>query len=154
MPELFVEISVELAAELGVLNGDPVVVATLRGAVEARALVSRRMRPLMVDGNRRIHQIALPYHWGYAGPANARGGIVNDLIAISGEPNVTIMESKALSCTVIPGKMPAGRGGARVPGEDFAAGRSRSSSIPSRCRPVIIIKGKLGSEHGQQGQPQ
>lgn len=71
-PELFVEISVELAAELGVLNGDFVIVATLRGALEARALVSRRMRPLMVDGNRRVHQIAIPYHWGYAGPKNAR----------------------------------------------------------------------------------
>ena len=137
MPELFVEMSVELAAELGVLNGDYVIVATLRGAVEARALVSRRMRPLMVDGNRRIHQVALPYHWGYAGPANVRGGIVNDLLAISGEPNVTIMESKALACTIIPGKMPPGSRGTSF-WKRFRRRAIPSWNIPSRCRPATI----------------
>ena len=81
------------------------IVATLRGAVGARAMVSRRTRPLLVAG-RIVHQVAMPFHWGYAGPV--KGGIVNDLIAISGEPNVTIMETKALSCTIMPGKMPTG----------------------------------------------
>ena len=150
-PELFVEISVELAAELGVLNGDFVVIATLRGAVEARALVSRRMRPLMLDGNRRVHQIALPYHWGYAGPS--KGGIVNDLLAISGEPNVTIMESKALSCTVVPGRLPPG-----VAGHEFLEKISPPGDPivehPEQMPPGYKYKGKLGSEHGQQGQPQ
>src|SRR5690606_15485194 len=60
-PELFVELSVELAAELGIRNGDHVAVVTLRGAVEARALVSRRIRPLRVGG-RTVHQVALPFH--------------------------------------------------------------------------------------------
>ncbi len=150
MPALFVEMSVELAAEIGVLNGDDVVIATLRGAVQAKALVSRRMRPLMVDGNRRIHQIALPYHWGYAGPS--KGGIVNDLIAISGEPNVTIMETKALACTVVPGKMPPG-----MAGHEFLQRISPPDDPivehPEQLPPDYPYKGKLASEHAQKGKP-
>ena len=110
-PELFIEMSPELAEQLGVQNSDFVVVATLRGALECRALVSRRTRPLTVADGRVVHQVAMPYHWGYAGPKGTTGGIVNDLLAISGEPNVTIMESKALVCTIIPGRMPAGVAG-------------------------------------------
>ena len=93
----------------------------------------------MLDGNRRIHQIALPYHWGYAGPENARGGIVNDLLAISGEPNVTIMESKALACTIVPGKMPPGWRDTSF----WKKSRRRtipSLNIPSRCRPATTTK--------------
>ena len=105
-PELFVEISPELADELGVDHGAWVTVATLRGAIEARAMVSRRMRPLTLDG-RTVHQVAMPFHWGPAGPN--RGDVVNDLIPLSGEPNVTIHESKALTCAVIPGRRPADR---------------------------------------------
>src|SRR5262249_21694595 len=96
-PELFVEISPELAGELRIKNRDVVTVATLRGAVEARALVSRRIRPLRLDG-KMVHQVAMPFHWGSVGPNI--GGSVNDLIAISGEPNVTIHEAKALLCTI------------------------------------------------------
>ena len=143
-PELFVEISVELAAELSVMNSDHVVIATLRGAVEARALVSRRMRPLMVDGNRRIHQVALPYHWGYAGPSKIRGDIVNDLIAISGEPNVTIMETKALTCTIIPGRMPEG-----IAGHEFLQKISPPGDPvvehPEQLPPGYRYHGKIGS---------
>ncbi len=143
-PELFVEISVELAAELGVMNGDHVVVATLRGAVEARALVSRRMRPLMLDGNRRVHQVALPYHWGYAGPSKIRGDVVNDLIAISGEPNVTIMETKALVCTIIPGRMPEG-----IAGHEFLQKISPPDDPivehPEQLPPGYDYHGKIGS---------
>ncbi len=102
-PELFAELSPELAAEIGVANGDWITVATLRGAVEARALVSRRMRPI-VAGGRTVHQVAMPFHWGPVGPN--RGDVVNDLIPISGEPNVTIHESKALACRVVAGRRP------------------------------------------------
>jgi formate dehydrogenase major subunit len=103
MPELFVEISPELAQELGVEGGDWVTLATLRGFVEARALVTRRIRPLMISG-RIIHQIALPFHWGSAGPV--RGDSANDLIPLSGEPNVGIHEGKALTCALYRGRRP------------------------------------------------
>jgi formate dehydrogenase major subunit len=96
-PELFAEISPELASEIGAVNGDHVIIATARGEIEARALVTARMPSLDVQG-RRIHQVGLPYHWG--GRGLVKGDVVNDLVAISEEPNVRIMEAKALTCSV------------------------------------------------------
>ncbi len=100
-PELFAELSPELAAELGIDHGEWLTVTTPRGSVEARALVTRRMRPLRVAG-RVVHQVAMPFHWGTSGPV--RGDIVNDLIPLSAEPNVSIHEGKALLCSVRPGR--------------------------------------------------
>jgi formate dehydrogenase major subunit len=94
-PELFAEISPELAAEAGVENGDVVRVATARGAITARALVTARVPPLTIDG-RRVHHVGLPYHWGPRGLV--KGDVVNDLVAMSEEPNVRIFESKGISC--------------------------------------------------------
>jgi formate dehydrogenase major subunit len=105
-PEMFAEISPELARELKINNGDHICIVSLRGAIEARALVSRRIRPLRVNG-KRVHQVALPYHYGTAGVV--RGSAANDLLSISGEPNVTIMEAKALTCNIVPGRLPRGR---------------------------------------------
>jgi formate dehydrogenase major subunit len=96
-PELFCEISPELAADVGVDNGGWVTVSTPRGAIDARALVTHRMRPVTVQG-KTIHQVGLPYHFG--GRGLVTGDVVNDLVAISEEPNVRIMESKALVCRV------------------------------------------------------
>jgi formate dehydrogenase major subunit len=96
-PELFAEISHELANEIGVVNGDVVSVSTARGTIEARALVTTRMPSLDIDG-KRVHQVGLPYHWGYRGLV--KGDVVNDLLAISEEPNVKIFESKGLTCDV------------------------------------------------------
>jgi formate dehydrogenase major subunit len=96
-PELFAEISPELASEVGARNGDMIVVSTPRGEVRARALVTARIRPVTIDG-RQLHQVGLPYHFG--GRGLVTGDVVNDLIAISQEPNVRIMESKALVCAV------------------------------------------------------
>jgi formate dehydrogenase major subunit len=53
-----------------------------------------------------VHQVAVPYHFGTAGLV--QGGAANDLLAISGEPNVTIMEAKALTCNIVPGRLPRG----------------------------------------------
>jgi len=72
-------------------------ISTARGSIEARALVTDRMPPLDVDGNR-VHQVGLPYHFGYRGLV--KGDIVNDLLAISEEPNVRIFESKGLTCSL------------------------------------------------------
>ncbi len=104
-PEMFAEISPELATELKIKRGDFICIVTLRGAIEARALVSRRIRPMHLNG-KVVHQIGLPYHFGSAGPV--RGGAANDLLSISGEPNVTIMEAKALTCNIVPGRLPRG----------------------------------------------
>jgi formate dehydrogenase major subunit len=105
-PEMFAELSPELAQELKIRNGDYICLLTLRGAIEALALVSRRIRPMKLNG-KTVHQVAVPFHFGAAGPL--RGNAANNLVAISGEPNVTIMESKALTCNIIPGRLPRGR---------------------------------------------
>jgi formate dehydrogenase major subunit len=104
-PELFTEVSPELAAQLGLEHGGWATIATPRGLIEARVMVTPRMRPLQIDG-RTVHQVGLPYHWGYKGQVH--GDIVNDLLAISEEPNVRIMETKALVCNVIPGRRERG----------------------------------------------
>lgn len=96
-PELFCELSPELAGEIGVTTGSGVMVTTPRGAIEARALVTTRMRPVFSQG-RTVHQVGLPYHFG--GRGLVTGDVVNDLVAISEEPNVRIMEAKALVCRV------------------------------------------------------
>jgi formate dehydrogenase major subunit len=96
-PELFCELSPELAREIGIRHGDWITVSTARASVEARALVTERMRPLDLAG-RRVHQVALPYHFGPIGLVT--GDVVNDLVAISEEPNVRIMEAKAMTCRV------------------------------------------------------
>ena len=96
-PELFTEISPELARETGVANGEMVRITTARGSIRARALVTTRMPSLDIDG-KRVHQVGLPYHWG--GRGLVTGDVVNDLLAISEEPNVKIFESKGLTCRV------------------------------------------------------
>ena len=105
-PELFTEISPELAAELGLENGGWATITTARAQIEARVLVTPRMRPLQIDGQT-VHQVGLPYHWGYRGQVT--GDIVNDLLVISEEPNVRIMETKALTCNVAPGRRARGK---------------------------------------------
>jgi formate dehydrogenase major subunit len=88
-------------------------IETERGEIEARARVTPRIRPLKVDG-RVVHQICLPWHWGFTG--EVRGDATNDLGALSGEPNVSIQESKAFSCNVRAGRR-VGASTARLAGE-------------------------------------
>ncbi len=98
-PELFCEISPELAAERSIEHGGWAAITTARGVIRARVLVTRRMRPLRL-GERTVHQVGLPWHWGYRGLV--AGDIANDLTAISQDPNSRIMEAKALLCDVQP----------------------------------------------------
>ena len=102
-PSLFAEISPELAAERKIRHGDWVIISTLRGEIEARAMVTRRMRPLHF-GKRVVHQIGLPFHWGFQGKST--GSITNDLAHMVLEPNVSIEEAKAFTCNIRPGRMP------------------------------------------------
>jgi formate dehydrogenase major subunit len=96
-PELFIEISPELAQERGIANLDWVRVSSPRAQIRAKALVTRRLRPLQVDG-RTVHQVGMPWHWGYEGLVT--GDIVNELTALVGDPNVTIHEGKAFVCNI------------------------------------------------------
>jgi formate dehydrogenase major subunit len=107
-PEGFAEISHELAYELGIDNLDWVVISTARGEVEAKALVTERMRPLDIDG-KRIHQVGMPWHFGWLGYAT--GDVVNTLAAIVGDPNTTIHEGKAFTCNLRKGRLERGATG-------------------------------------------
>ena len=103
-PELFCEVSPELADERGLRNGEWATIITSRAEIEARVLVTARVRPLRMGkgGRRLVHQIGLPYHWGSMG--RITGDATNELIAFVADPNVSIQESKALTGNIEPGR--------------------------------------------------
>ncbi len=105
-PQMFCEVSPELAAERGLQNGGWATIRTARAEIEARVLITNRIPPLRVRG-RLVHQIGLPYHWSSRGVV--RGHAANDLIVFVGDPNVSIQESKAFSGDIVPGRCVAGR---------------------------------------------
>ena len=105
-PEMFVEVSPDLAREVGLEHMGWCTVITARAAIEAKVLLTDRLRPLRVDG-RTIHQIWLPYHWGAGGFVT--GDSANDLLGITLDPNVLIQESKVGTCDIRPGRRPTGR---------------------------------------------
>jgi formate dehydrogenase major subunit len=104
-PEMFVEVSPELAAQQGLEHLGWAHIVTARAAIEARVLVTDRLTPLRIDG-RIVHQIWLPYHWG--GEGLITGDSANDLIGITLDPNVLIQESKVGTCDIQPGRRPTG----------------------------------------------
>jgi formate dehydrogenase major subunit len=104
-PELFCEVSPELAAERGLEQGGWATIVTARTAIEARVMVTERLAPLTVQG-REVHQVGVPYHWGFRGLTKGDSG--NDLISIALDPNVHIQEVKAASCDIQPGRRPRG----------------------------------------------
>jgi formate dehydrogenase major subunit len=104
-PELFCEVSPELAVERGLEHGGWATIVSARTAIEARVMVTERMTPLRAGG-RVLHQVGLPYHW--AGRGLATGDTVNDLFALALDPNVHIQEVKAASCDIVPGRRPRG----------------------------------------------
>ncbi|SFK54075.1 formate dehydrogenase major subunit [Geodermatophilus ruber] len=104
-PELFVEVSPELARMRGLTHLGVAHVVTSRSAVEARVYVTDRMAPLRLDG-RVVHQVWLPYHWGPTGLVT--GDVVNDLLGVVADPNVLIQESKVATCDIRRGPRPHG----------------------------------------------
>jgi formate dehydrogenase major subunit len=104
-PEMFCEVGPELAAERGLEHGGWATIVTARAAIEARVLVTARIRALEIDG-RTVHQVGVPWHWGTNGLS--RGDAGNDLLAIVLDANVHIQESKAGSCDIRPGRRPRG----------------------------------------------
>ena len=97
MPEMFVELSEELAAEKGIINGGKVIVESARGQVEAVAMVTKRFRPFQINGTV-VHEIGLPWHWGYTGLS--KGDSANLLTPHVGDANTMIPEYKAFLCNV------------------------------------------------------
>jgi len=111
-PGLFVELSPELAKLKGINNGDAVMINSIRGEVEAVAVVTRRLRPFNLDGNI-VHQVALPWHYGWV-TTRMREYVIGDkkpevftsgdsanlLTPFIGDANTMIPESKAFMVNV------------------------------------------------------
>ena len=96
-PEMFVEISTQLAVRLGIENGKKVVVNTPRGEISAIAYVTRRLKPLEVAGET-VDIVGMPWHWGYRGLFT--GDSANLLTPHVGDPNTSIPEYKAFLCNI------------------------------------------------------
>jgi formate dehydrogenase major subunit len=104
-PEMFCEISPELAAERNLHHLGWATIVTARSAIEARVFVTDRVSPLRVQG-RVVHQVGLPYHWGNNGYVT--GDAANELVSAVLDSNTHIQESKALTCDIRPGRRPRG----------------------------------------------
>lgn len=100
-PEAFVEISPELATDLAIRHLGWTTISTLRGEIEVKALVTERVRPFQIAG-KTVHQIGMPWVFGWEG--YARGDIANVLLAITGDPNVSIHTTKAITCNIRAGR--------------------------------------------------
>jgi formate dehydrogenase major subunit len=104
-PAFFCEVSPELAAERGLEHMGWATIITARSAIEARVMITRRMKPLRAGG-RTVHQVGLPWHWGANGLTT--GDAANELSHLALDPNVHIQEVKALAVDIQPGRRPRG----------------------------------------------
>ena len=99
-PQNFVEMSIELAKELKLSNGETVIVSSARGEVKAVALVSERFKPFKVADST-VHQVGLPWHFGWQFPEDGSGyDSANLLTPNVGDANTMIPESKAFMVNV------------------------------------------------------
>src|SRR4051794_14429080 len=105
-PEFFVEVSPELAEERGLTHGDYATLVSTRTAIEAKVLVTERMRPIRLRDGTVVHQIGMPYHWAYSGIST--GDSANDLLGIVLDANTHIQEDKVSTCDIRPGRRPRG----------------------------------------------
>jgi formate dehydrogenase major subunit len=99
-PEFFVEISEQLAKEKGIQKGGWVRVWSKRGSIKAKAVVTKRIKPMMCDG-KTVHIVGIPLHWGFTGAAK-KGFGVNTLTPYVGDANIETPEYKAFLVDIEP----------------------------------------------------
>ena len=92
-PELFVEVSPQLAQKRGLEHMGWATISTARNSIEAKVMVTQRIMP---------GHVGLPYHWGWKGLV--KGDVVNDLFSLALDANVHIQEVKAATCDIRPGR--------------------------------------------------
>ncbi len=97
-PEQFVEIGESLAREKGIAAGDRIRVTSKRGEIVAKAVVTKRLQALTVQG-RTVHHVGLPIHWGFKGRARP-GYLTNTLTPFVGDANTNTPEFKAFLVNV------------------------------------------------------
>ncbi len=97
-PEQFVEIGEDLAKQVGVKAGDRVKVSSARGYIKAVALVTKRIKPMAIDG-KTVHTVGVPLHWGFTGLTKP-GFITNTLTPYVGDGNTQTPEFKSFMVKV------------------------------------------------------
>lgn len=105
-PEMFCEVSPELAKLRGLEHGKWATIYTVRAVIEARVMITNRVQPIRLNG-KTVHSVGMPYHWGRKGIVT--GDSANDLLHIALDPNVHIQETKGLTCDILPGRRPRGK---------------------------------------------
>lgn len=98
-PQVFVEMSEELAKLKGIKNGERVKVSSIRAGLEATAMVTKRFKPFKVAG-KTVHQVGLPWSFGWRWPASGKEESANLLTPPAGDPNTRIPETKAFMVNV------------------------------------------------------
>ncbi len=111
-PEFFVEISEELAKEKGIEKGGWVRVWSKRGSVKAKAVVTKRNKPLHIDG--------VPLHWGVKGETK-KGFGPDTLTPAAGDTNTGTPEFKAFPVNIEPLNPPVVKG--RMSNDNIPASR-------------------------------
>jgi formate dehydrogenase major subunit len=92
-PEQFVEIGEVLGKDLGIASGDTVKVSSNRGYIKAIAVVTKRLKPLQIEG-KTLHHVGIPIHWGFKGLAKP-GFLANTLTPFVGDANSQTPEFKS-----------------------------------------------------------
>ena len=99
-PQMFVEMSEELAALRGIENGERVRVTSARAGVECTAIVTKRFKPFKI-GDNIVHQVGVPWHFGWRWPSTGKEESANLLTPPAGDPNTRIPETKAFMVNVV-----------------------------------------------------
>ena len=99
MPEAYLEIGDKLAASLGIKNGDPIKVTSIRGEVKCVAMVTKRLVPFQIDG-KTVHEVGMPFNYGWRFPEDATDASANYLTPSIGCPNTFCPEYKAFMVNV------------------------------------------------------
>jgi formate dehydrogenase major subunit len=98
-PQVFVELSEELAKMKGIKNGERVMASSARGSLECTAIVTKRFKPFEIGGNT-IHQVGFPWCYGWRWPESGKEDSANLLTPSTGDPNTKIPETKAFMVNV------------------------------------------------------
>ena len=98
-PQVFVEMSEELARLKGIKNGERVMVSSARGSLESTAIVTKRFTPFDLGGTT-IHQVGLTWNFGWRWPESGTEDSANLLTPSTGDPNTRIPETKAFMVNV------------------------------------------------------
>ena len=98
-PQVFVEMSEELAKLKGIKNSERVLVSSARGSLKATAIVTKRFKPFNIGGNT-VHQVGVPWCFGWRWPQTGTEHSANLLTPATGDPNTRIPETKAFMVNV------------------------------------------------------